>query len=335
MALPTLDKSWQHTVSQATGGGATNLADCQDTMYKVKNVLKAFGTLPWTCWGSCDGAGGVGSFGNGDLTDRWSATSKLIWAAAGVNHSWIVLAQSGLGSNGSICIDLANANPYYAVIVLSPSAGFGAANGGADGTATARPTASDEIVLVTAANWGVYQSGTFVMRFHAMQSTDGQCTRVVFCYNNLACGLWQFDKVKNPLAAWTVPVLGAVYGASNSEILTYASFNDVATYPKSKIGAGASPNATFYYTSEGYIAGMVGENIVVADDDSGEWPICPIGLASISSTHRGARKGMLFDMYWGPTQLVTGDTYPGDGTRTFAQFGDFVFPWNGSVPVVA
>jgi hypothetical protein len=119
MTLPTLDKTggaaWQFNVNQDVGGYGVEHEDCADLLYKIKQALTTFGSVPWTVWGSCDGAGG---FGNNDLNDRWTADStytKLKWAASGA-HSWIVLEQSGLGG-AQLCIDLLNANAYVCTIV--------------------------------------------------------------------------------------------------------------------------------------------------------------------------------------------------------------------------
>lgn len=329
MALPTLEKTWQHNVNQTVGSTSTVLADNRDLLLKLKNALIGFSNSPWTIWGSNDGAG---NFGNGDNVDRWSTVSNLIWAASG-NHSWIVLTQSGINTKTSVCIDLyATTSSFAATIVFSPVNGFGSANGGADGTATARPTATDGITIITTTNWGG-SNVAFTGKLHVMLSNDGQCTRVAHCRSSACPMIWVFDKPKSSISQWSNPVyMILIANTSTTEVITYANLNDLSTYNFTKFG---SDNVKLYFTSDAWVSAMAGENITVADDDTSEWLMEPIGLASDTVNHRGAHKGSVYDLWWSSTALSTGDTFPGDGSKTFAQFGDLIFPWDGTTPLIS
>src|SRR5512143_1676931 len=119
MAMPVATKTWEFLINQSWGGLGTVLADNRDLMLKIKNALINSGvfTSEMVVWGSNNGAG---AFGNGDAVDRWAAAANLVWAAAGVNHSWMVLTQGGIHPRSAICIDLNNATSSNATIVISP-----------------------------------------------------------------------------------------------------------------------------------------------------------------------------------------------------------------------
>lgn len=330
MAVPTLSKSWQFDVNKQVGSLAALPACNQNAMSALKESLRGFGSAAWGVWGSCYGHVSSPQFGNGDGVDYWRTTgvgdpAKLIWGTG--NHSWIVLTQSGLSSKAAICIDLNSASSWLVTVVLSPSAGFGTANGGTNGTASARPTASDQIVLLNGAAWGGY-NGTLTWRQHVLMSTDGKCTRILMMKNGASSGLWLLDVAKNPVDGWAIPVVGLAYGSSDgSGVASYANFSTAAN-TWGKMGA---DTCSFYMTGEAYGATGLQTVSTVPDDETGEWPLFPIGLQSTSSSHRG-RKGEVFDLWW--SGGGGGLTYPDDDTRQLIGFGAFAFPWNGSVPWV-
>ena len=340
MTLPTLDKTggaaWQFNVNQDVGGTGVLRTDCADLLYKIKQALKTFGSMPWAVWGSSDSVGA----GNNDSNDRWTydATyTKLVWVASTGVHSWIVLEQAGLGG-AQVCIDLIDAtlaNTYNCTLVFSPGGNFGAVGSGgtgADGTTSVRPTAGDEITVISVAAYGASTAAFYSKGLHVMQSSDGQCTRVLFCRDNATPLFWIFDKAKNPIAAWTSPYMVGMKGASGvTEVCTYANFNDAA----SLITKYGTTSVTNYMTSAFYVSGSVGENQTYPDDNTNEWPINSIGLASLTAAHRGGRKGEVFDLWWGSTGAQIGTTYPETGTKLFAQFGHLIFPWNGTTPKTA
>lgn len=328
MALPTLLKSWQFNVNQQVGSWSTALAANQSAMQAIKLSLKGFPLRPWTVWGSCDGHASTPSFGNGDGADYWvSPATDILWAASG-NHSWIVLRQAGLSSKAAICVDLLSANTYQATIVLSPSAGFGLANGGLNGTASARPTATDELLLLSAGSWGGY-NGAYTWRLHAMQSTRGECTRIAMMRGGASVGLWMFDTVKNPISVWTTPAVGLVVGSQAlNEAATYANLSSAQPVK----GRMAGDACSFYMTYEAYASTIIPSSRTSPDDDTGEWPIFPVGLIQGGSPKHRGRKGELFDFWWAPDWTGSADTYPDNGTNVLIQHGDVVLPWDGSVP---
>jgi hypothetical protein len=326
MALPTLEKTWQYNVNQPLGGQGTATQDCYHALITLKNSLKTFALSPWTVWGSCGKVlGQTWTVDNGGGTDHWTAVNTLDSNTVGNPRAWIVLRQTGLGTNCAICIDLlcpyGPGYGYYGTVVFLPT------GVGTNGSTTTRPTAADEIVL-TSTYWGA--GGTCIGKLHVMQSTDGECTRILLCRSDTVTGAWIFDKVKDPVAAWTVPVLCFFSGNYDlSYPLSYTNCNDLTSYAFGYIG---STICKFYITSEGYVDSMSGERWTSPDEDSGAYSMCPMGLACPTVPHRGNRKGTIYDLWWGTTATASRTTYPADATRQFANFGQFIFPWNGTIP---
>jgi len=93
------------------------------------------GGSAWTCVGSSDG-----STSNMSGTDLWTGTfnaAKLVQAANGTAHSWIVLQSPPGAGPIYLCIDLNSATTTTAGFIFSRSTFSG-------GSTTTRPTASNE-----------------------------------------------------------------------------------------------------------------------------------------------------------------------------------------------
>jgi hypothetical protein len=322
MSLPTLDKTWQFTVNNAFKAQGTTLATAQLTVRTgIKDPLIGFGSNPWTVRGSSNSVAAAM-----DAVDRWAADANLVWANVGSAHSWIVLRQTGIATNFELCMDLtsAAADGQNMVWVVSPSAGF------TGGTTLNRPTATDEIVLV-GAKWGATGTNQQLVT-HLMQSTDGQCTRIIVCQGNVSSGIVILDKVKAPVSGWTNPSYAIAATSNGAEQGTISNFYATANgrgYHNSII-------MSLYATCEGYGAsGLVPTAQTSPNDISGEFPMSPMGIASDTGGCRG-RHGDLFDLWYGlASGLGTGTSYPNANTKQFVQFGDIVFPWDGvAAPVM-
>jgi hypothetical protein len=333
MALPVLDKTWQFDVNNVIAALGSALATARSALRTaVKDVLIGFGSSPWTVQGSSNSVtAGM------DAVDRWAADANLVWANAGSAHSWIVLRQTGIATNFELCMDLigADANGASAAWVMSPSAGF------TGGTTLNRPTATDEVVL-TGTNWGGTSINAQIVT-HLMQSTDGQCTRIVICRASTAVALLQFDVPKNPVTGWVNPSCGlAVTSNNGNEQPTVVVLNSSGSGTGRGYQAGTTSILSFFYAIEGYKgSGSMSTLQTVANDINAEWPMLPTSLvgnggsAGAIAGGRGAM-GDVFDMWFGlTTTIVTGDTYPSGASRQFAQFGDVILPWDGSVVTIA
>lgn len=336
MSLPVLTKTWQFAVNQAVVAQPTLLATGQKLMRLLKTSLIGFALSPWTVVSSSDAVtAGAG--------DKWLADTNLTWANSGTAHSWIVLRQTGIATNYEICIDLNSASsvPQLASIIVSPSAGF------TGGSTTNRPTATDEMVLLTTAVWGT-SSINQNYQLHVMQSTDGQCTRAMICTSGISSTLFLlFDRPNNtPTSGWTNPSISIVYGSNGtSNVITFTNLSSASgtTNPiKVRIG---SNNFTVALTGEGWnavLSGILSQTTPfqnTSDVDS-NWIMLPVGIAGYNTGSRG-RLGTLYDLWWGSGGVNPADTYPNDASQQFAQFGSttnigsLIFPWNGTTPLLA
>lgn len=291
-------------------------SDHQRLIRRIKTELVAFGK-GWTVRRSSDGAGNVAD------SDLWASDTNLVWAVAGSNHSWIVIYNTNIGANFEVCIDLNSATLGNGTVAVS-HAGFTLTAG----TATARPTASDEQVIVSAAALHALGSSTFDVILNLMMSTDGTITRI-FGFSAYATKFFaSFENPSNAVTGWTTTGMGLwlatapAYSALNgaSAVAAYKGFH-----------SGAMP---MYLSGISLVDGVAGnkgaqENNVVG---AGEMSLLAIGLVSETTGKKG-RHGTIADMYWGGSARVNGVVYPVD-TRLWIQVGCLVVPWDGSLPVI-
>lgn len=323
MTVPTKIKTWQFNLNSlqydSTGAYRINKVAIQ-----IKDALKGFGSSPWTVSGSSDG-----STSSMDGTDRWTDKTKIVNDVPGNAHSWIVLRQAGLNTKFELCIDCSTGSYYQATFVISPGTGFGTANGGTNGSITARPTATDSYTL-TQQNWG-WGSGDVPGVVHCMQSTDGKCTRVVVCANGYPVNLLVFDTANNPVNSWTAPnLVFGVYSelSSVANALSYSAFNTNS----SLISNANSFYVPSYLATIGHQSAPFGMNPggLVAHQQTGEWPFTPMTLAGNGTVGYGLF-GTMFDMYWGSSGLASTSNYYESGSAySWAQFGDIILPWDGT-----
>lgn len=339
----SFEKEWQFNVNQEQPwllnpdppGIQIQWRTPKSLLWKIKNALVSFPSNPWVAvrsfwyhdWGTPPTGGVVAGDGWADIGDiSWSGYYDQIC-------TWIVLQQSAIAPNFQICLYTNHGtgqDAEYLHVIVFPT-GYTYA-----GDSTHRPSAPNEIDMTGySGNWGIYQatSGAWSATLHVMMSTDGECTRMFFIMNRLgvlaATSLWLFEKPKNPVSGG-YPFIATMIGGGNTvdPFVSYFQLQDINYYSHGNWG-GQSVN--YYLTSEGYGSGTLGENLTVADEDTGKWPLCPVQLSIASVVPvRGARKGDLADLWWGPTSVSRGDTYPEDGTKQLVQVGHLVFPWNGT-----
>jgi hypothetical protein len=335
VSLPVLAKSWLFNLNHRVAAAGTAAATCQAVLRYTKNTLLGFASNAWTVIGSCNSvASGM------DAVDRWITDGNLVWSASpGTVHSWIVLQQAAINPKFQLCIALnptVSSSTGRANILISPTAGFGLANGGTNGSTTVRPTATDEITLVAVnAAWldGNVSGTNADYLVNVWQSSDGQVTRILFRSPQTASdqfrGYASFERPKNPIAAWTSPCV-AGWLSSLTGALKYSTLNDAANLVGNKPSGGSM---SLFCTTEGVNAGL-GENVTTVNDLTGGYQITPMGLLCTDAGARG-RHGELFDLWFGVTALQDGDTYPSAGTKQLIQTGHLVQVWNGSTPIMS
>jgi len=347
MGMPSNVKTWRHVVNQRAVASGTVAIDYRNALYAMISGLAPSGT-PAGCWihmQSCDSS--TISTTEGNDNTKITAPAKLIWntSANGTQvRSWVVLKQPGISTNFAILIEChAGTSSVTAferyIRIFACAAGYNT-----DGTTTTRPTAAGtEVTLKDGSTAVTLPSGylisglaaynaTFAPVVHVMHSTDGECTRVVFCAGGKSRALYLFDKQCNPPAGLSPTyILGASVQTTDVSTLTLAEWNTLAKL------RGLSSTLVYdcFASSEGWNALMMPAALnVVANELSGEWPLCPIGIVCTATTGARGRHGTLFDLWWGTSNQADGTTYPAGGTKTHVQFGHMVFPWNGSTPLL-
>ena len=198
-----------------------------------------------------------------------------------------------------------------------------------DGTATARPTATDELIVLNATDYGSVNN-SWNGKVHVMQSTDGEYTRVYIAQSAQPMGAWFFEKAKNPIATWTNPVFAMVI-ATSAVTSDPGGFAIASIFAAGVIKTIITISVVGRFTGEGFIAAnsLIVQTMTFADEDSGEWPMQSLGIYISTVGHRG-RKGEMFDFWLGSVTRSSSDDYPADSSRQFAQFGDAILPWGGN-----
>lgn len=327
---PTKDKTWEYNINNlvladSTQGSTTAHADKRNLLLGIKEAMTDGGlTAPWTVVSSSNGT-------TAGASDNWTDIDDLVWSTSdGGARGWIVLRQTGISTTFELLIDLRQGSindDGGEIRMYVAQAGF------TGGTTTARPTATDERILRDLDTWGAGGQGSSIpFKWHFQISDDGECTRVYIFNANAtrtAIGFWIFDVPKNPTTGWTDPYIASVNGGNDTaEIPTYGAYQNTANIR----GRFSGVDTTMYLSSESLNNIAVGNatTIDTFNQLDGTYIAGECGIDSLTSTFRGSH-GTVFDLWWGFNFAVTGQTYPDDGSRAFAQFGDFIIPWNGDI----
>lgn len=343
MSLPTKTKTWQYNVNQTVGGTGNYTNDYRTLLLAIKNSLKGFGSTPWIVVGSSNGvAAGL------DGVDRWASTADIVGNSPGAAHSWMVLKQTGIGANFQLLIDCgAVTSPSTLQIVrlsVSPIAGY------TGGTISAAPTATDQhwYGMNFSSFAGGLTAGDTILgqmnspwtgKLHIMQSSDGQCTRVILMNTNSMPLLWIIDKVGQPVSNvnWSVPYVMTLHGDNNNiDVGIYTQYfrSGANASVQSSIQGGSPALAKMYMTTECVSQTELGTTQTFANDLDGAWPINSVGMFCPAGTGTRGRHGVFQDLWCGSVTNRNA-AYPADTTRQFVQFRDLIMPWNGSVPLFA
>lgn len=351
MPTPAISKTYAYRLNQRILA-STVVNENKDTILALFASLKGTGLVTYQAGGGGpaysgtvfnvrSANNGAGTFGNNDNVERISARADIVHAASGSNHSWwhCQFGSSGIHLLFDFNTSVADAST---MAVYASVNGFGAANGGANGTATARPTASDEVALqnslTTAAVWAKTTSEDRLLGVYF--SNDGEVIRAFVRSGVSATYVWslEVEKGKAPLdPGWVKPWfgrqnfnggVGAVFGAtvlSSSSTTAYYGFkNGGGRFTSALLGLG--------YNSGGLatIVNPLVEGYTSARLESPQFLHCATAGADVG--YRCER----FDCWWIPNGLNDGDVYPvsPSADRTHAVFHDVLYPNDGSAPVL-
>lgn len=337
-----ITRTWHWGINRyANNGSAVATALSQQRLLRViVDLLLGTGTwidaagspvVPtgaWTCRYSCDGTT-AGAAGDG--VNRLTTDAKVVWAAVGAAHSWIVLRQPGIvpGQNVEICIDCTNATTTNLTIIVSPSAGF------AGGTTLNRPTAVDEYTALNTTVWGA-GSANLTGTVHAMISADGAATRIFITRINQLQGLWMIEAPTDAAANWVGPIFS--YFASSTNGITVATLSNTVNARPAGRGPASTTFSAFLTAEGGNTLGIFadGGNQVPCDFDNLD-QFQAIGEYTQTYGARG-RAGGLVDIWFyneenSGTTTAGAMSYPDNLSRQLHQIGPIVVPWCNTVMI--
>lgn len=291
------------------------------------HVKDAFVQAGWTVEGSHNGDG---TLNNNNQVDSWTSAQAVDRVS---NDVWVHLKSPGVGTYEIIVgvgYSAANTNASAIRILLSPSAGFGSVNGGADGTTTAAPTATDQYDLYsyTASNTtiGLHSYGVYVAA-----STDGKNTRLMMKQGNEISWWVGLETVDDPRSdldggrAWTVRTL--VGGPTPVENEMDDVYNTTALY----YGDVSGTRRTFYIGAQGYASSL--SQLLLRAENNGQFPVTPVDLYNNTTAEKGYM-GTIPDLYWGLEghySVGLGDSV--GGPIKWFSGGTIITPWDENEPL--
>ncbi len=329
MTLP-INNTWAGAgMNQVPASQATVTAQSQGmVLAMVTNYLAA----GWTCLGSSDGA----TTGALDAVNRWSAYTNLVWAAAGTNHSWIVLQSPAGYPTASHLLQL--------LIACSPSTGTNVhminmsvtTNGYTGGSLTADPTAVTGLDTKSYVNLQLSPSATVVSasRYHAVYDNVGN---TFFSISVNGSGYPAFN-------CWTNKTSGFESGYLYP-VIHFAAYNGAGT-GSNTLGFMVRTSGLAAWTNAGVIdtgttgmtvpynatngLNLMGSFTSTGSGFSGQWPGFPAAVFSSNALFFGT----LTDMYLAPnhSSITQGAEEP-SGTTQMAIFGDLWIPDLGVAPL--
>jgi len=349
MALPALIKTYEFDLNNAIAGDSTQVGgiidgtnDRKSLLLGIKNALidGATFTVPWTVVGSSNAsAAGL------DGVDRWNTIADLAWvlgtdsSPASAAHSWIVLAHAALGVELLLACQNTSSGDGASLCAYLSVTGF------TGGSATARPTASDEAMLrdgssTTSGSWSGSALGSARnWKWHVMASDDGEVWNVLIYLSNILMGFWRFEVPTNPPGNWLSPVVAMILGANLESV---HADDDAFTGTSGGSFVLGMESDRRQVDCGGVIAlswgwnGGVGYQTLNSLPATGAPLLWPIWWFAESDAMRG-RLGQATDL-WHVQSTVggsVGDTYPSNAaTPQFlvlsGTLGGFIVPWDGS-----
>lgn len=384
MALPSLTKTWR-TAHETILAGANVSESRHRIQWALFNMLRGqkadnSGALTWLdsagasasapsqLWTpeSTNAGDGV-NFGNNDQVNHITTLADVVIGLNAANHTYWVLKNSAVGTQ--LCCDLrystfGNEGQWDEGLLMSID-GFGAANGGTDGTATARPTATDEHKIhvsgtgafSTTGNqtWDGALPGANVHQIHVWASTDGEAWAVAIFRNGHSIFFGFIHHMQSPTVIPGAPnhtvngddvpyvacFVSAVadgtanrasrsahFTGGNKRLITHAgNFIDNTQSVSKEVSMGAE-----VALQGGFILARQGRSEMTDNH-----PITPITALTDLAGFKG-RFGVLTDIWLGSDTdlgVAEGDSYPDDLTRQFVAVGFFVLPGDSTVFAVS
>lgn len=302
-------------------------------IWSWKQVLIAHG---WSVAGSCgyDGATFTAAM---DGVDRWTSADAVTgkWGSLTGAFSWIVLRNTAMSSEGGgyqilISPEMYDANYNYPIYICES---YGGAYTG--GGVNARPTASDEVVLLvssgTTGNTELSTVSNEPRGVTVFSSSDGLRTRSIFSSaKGTVILMVVFERAQGAAAWWDKPVISGVCQP------TYAALNTPsAANVRMFVHVGDTIGVPAYLSADGLgTAGVLGTQVLLGGaDPNGNWLCSPVGVIGSCARSVGYM-GRLADAYWVHQNMANGDYYPNDASRQWVIIGDLMHAAGGGVVVL-
>jgi hypothetical protein len=279
------------------------------------------GPAAWVVVGSSDGsAAGM------DAVDRWTDRTKVVMGTG--NHSWVVVQQPALGSAPGylqVCIDFNSATTTTLSVVFSRAAGF------TGGSISARPTATDQVVIAEAANLFFGDTASSSCGINCLKSTDGKVTRLFRSVNGTLVSTyryyWFMEQLNHVETYWPSDCVVGVCAMSISGVA--ANSHIFTQQGSSHAGRMTWEGYTSYQLS--YATGISG---MLRPDYGGAWPAFPCGLLVDTGVNKG-KIGDFFDLWAAPETMPSYEYLAGSGGDfEFVNIGGIVQPWVGTTLIV-
>lgn len=396
MPLPTLVKTWRFAANLAVPAGVSNTESNRYLWWAMYNALCGrlpdnSGPLVWT-----DSAGAVASapaalwvpksesnsvaVGNNDDVKRITSFADIVHGAFGGVATWSHLYNSALALHIKMFFGSSVSSATYAA--GNPGSfgdqsgfnmsftGYGAANGGTNGTTATPPLTSSTATqakfdsqdqtsmdVYGQTNWGGIFGGTQAHKLHVMVSSDGKVWRLVAFRNGRACMFFNIEEPQNPVVipgapnhTWNGldrPIIAWTRGTANDDdagrVLRFSRWSTAGNKTAASFMAQNGNSTQVVRTLLNFSTENVwAQNPTIqslaelnaASQLNGQSPLMPIGYVAVDSGYKG-RAGLATDLYHGVSAEfggpVEGDAYPLAGTRNFVHLGSFIHPWNTTV----
>lgn len=395
MSLPTLVKTWRFAANLSVPAGVSASESNRYLWWAVYNALCGrlpdnSGPLVWT-----DSAGAVAAapaalwvpksenntvaVGNNDDVKRITTFADVVFGAF-TGGTWSHLYNSALalhiklrfGSNvfsGTHGVgDAANFGEQSGFNMSFT--GYGAANGGTNGTLTVPPLTSSvnnhaqfnaadtgSISDYGVISWGGTSGVASAHKLHVMVSSDGKVWRLVAFRNGRASMFFNIEEPQSPVVipgapnhTWNGldrPIVawnrGTATDADPTRVLRFDRWSSAPTKTAASFMAQNGNSTQVVRTLLNFSTENVwGQSPVsqslsqlnAASQLNGLPPIMPIGYVCTSPGYYG-RAGLASDLFHGVSAEqggpAEGDSYPLAGTRNFVHLGCFIHPWNTTV----
>jgi hypothetical protein len=334
MAYITLDKTWS-AVSTVVDPVLypTLIPSSKQCLYLLK---QAFVTAGWVVTQSSDSIN-VGSSGNLPA-DRWITSANLINATPPTAHSWIVLKNTAIGTNFSICIDYnVTGNVGGSLDVCTIAISYG---GYQAGTIQNRPVVNvgfmeqvySTVSFVSPSTWN-QNTG-----YAVLYSSDGECIRIFSSRDGTgknyssSCGfILLIEKLKNPAGWLDYNYVSIVSGTTTGSSLGFSYTNLCAAIPTSakseQNGVSISVGVATLSVASTFGSSASGSSF---PDYDGRYMLTECYAMSASTSFPGLM-GQFYDMYFTGSNIPEGMYIPTNtDVAGLVKLGQGVFGCSGN-----